>query len=105
MKLTKLSAVAIVAIAMTAVATATHSASPCSGATIDTFEAGGATLYLVNDGFDQATWIYLESNGHAGVQRGGQAWYEFGLGTGVDDCWDLDLETGEPIDNPDTILY
>jgi len=105
MKLTKLSAVAFVAIAMTAIATATHSASPCTGATVDEFGAGGVTLYLVNDGLDTATWIYLESNNHPGVQRGGMAWYESGLGTGIDDCWDLDLETGEPILDPDMILY
>lgn len=106
MKLTKLTAVALAAIGMTAIAAANHSASPCSAAEITEIDAGAATLYLVNDGFTTATWLYLESNGHDGVQRGGIAWYEAGLGTGIDgDCWDRDVATGEQIDNPDMILY
>lgn len=106
MKLTKLTAIALAAIAAMSVATASHSASPCTAAEITTIDAGAATLYLVNDGIETATWVYLESNGHAGVQRGGVAWYEAGLGTGIDDdCWDRDLVTGEQIDEPDMILY
>ncbi|HET6405099.1 MAG TPA: hypothetical protein VFH78_10665 [Candidatus Thermoplasmatota archaeon] len=105
MKLTKLTAIALAAIGMTALATATHSASPCN-AEITEIGAGAATLYIVNDGFTTATWIYLETNGHPGVQRGGMAWYETGLGTGVDDdCWDRDLVSNQLIEDPDMILY
>ena len=101
MKLTKLVAIALAAVAMTSVANASHSASPC-GSAVETINAEGATLYLIND--DTGTWIYLEQNGHDGLQRGGAAWYEFGSGNGVDDCWDLDLESGDQIENPDFII-
>ncbi len=101
MKLTKLCAIAIAAIAMTNIATAGHSAQQCDS-TIEKIDAGAATLYFIND--DTGTWIYLETNGHPELQRGGAGWYEFGSGNGIDDCWDVDLESGEQIPDPDMII-
>lgn len=100
MKLTKLCAIALAAIATMSVATASHSHDPC-GSAVETIDAGAATLYLVND--DTGTWIYLEQNDHAGLQRGGAGWYEFGSGNGIDDCWDVDA-SGAQITNPDFII-
>lgn len=98
MKLTKLSAIALAAIAMMSIANAGHSSSPCADS-VETIDAGAAKLYLVS------TWIYLESNGHDGLQRGGVAWYEIGDGSGVDDeCWDRDA-SGTPIEDPDMIIF
>ena len=100
MKLTKLCAVALAAIATMTVATASHSTSPC-GSTVE--ELVDDTLYLIND--DTGTWIYLESNGHDELQRGGAAWYEVGTGNGIDaNCWDVDSSTGEQIADPDLII-
>ncbi|HET6405098.1 MAG TPA: hypothetical protein VFH78_10660 [Candidatus Thermoplasmatota archaeon] len=101
MKLTKLCAIALAAIAMTSVAHASHSASSCP-AQPEVVDAGVATLYIVNEA--TGTWIYLETNGHGGLQRGGAGWYELGTGNGVDDCWDRDLVTGELIEDPDMII-
>jgi len=102
MQLTKICAIALAAIAMTSVANASHSSSPC-GSTVETIDTGaGAVLYLIND--DTGTWIYLEQNGHDGLQRGGAGWYEFGSGNGIDTCWDVDNESGEPIETPDFII-
>lgn len=102
MKLTKLCAIALAAIAAMSVASATHSASPCP-AQPETIDAGAAQLYVINEA--SGTWIYFESNGHPGVQRGGAAWYEAGTGNGIDAaCWDRDLESGEQIENPDMII-
>ena len=99
MQFTKICAIALAAIAMTSVAAADHSSSPC-GSTVETIDAGAAVLYFIND--DSGTWIYLETNGHGGLQRGGAAWYEFGSGNGVDDCWDL--ADGDQIEDPDMII-
>ena len=101
MKLTKLCAIALAAIATMTIATAGHTTSPC-GSAVETIDAGAAQLYLIND--DTGTWIYLEANGHGGLQRGGAAWYEVGTGNGIDAaCWDVDAE-GNQIDNPDFII-
>lgn len=82
---------------------AEHSASPCASE-VTTIGAGAATLYFIDD--ETGTWLYQESNGHAGLQRGGAAWYELGTGGNGDfACWDLDTATGEQIRRVDFILF
>ncbi len=58
----------------------------------------GGLIYITNDSgsavpaaFD---WVYLESNGISGLQRGGVAWH----GNDADGI-------AHPCSNPDTILY
>lgn len=85
----------------TMVAGAEHSQSPCPSE-VTAIGAGAATFYFIND--ETGTWLYQESNGHAGLQRGGFAWYEIGTGTPQNPCWDRDLATGEEIWDPDFII-
>ena len=86
-----------------ALAVGDHSASPCTYG-LTTVATPAATLYLVED-TDDAIWIYQESNGHAGLQRGGVPWWSVGQGWNGDDCWDVDVRTMAPVDDPDRILF
>lgn len=96
---------ALLAIVLTSLLPSTvpaeHSVSPCASEVI-AIGTGAATLYIIND--ETGIWIYLESNGHAGLQRGGFAWWEIGTGTPQNPCWDRDLATGEEIPDPDFIV-
>ena len=84
---------------------AEHSASSCQS-TITPVGVWPAMLYLVEDHADDETWLYMESNGHPWVQRGGEAWYSAQLGQGYhpDWCWDIDLGTDFYIEDPDLIV-
>ena len=81
-------------------ADADHTYSPC-GSSYVTIDAGAATLYYIND--KTGMWVYLESNGHADLQRGGHAFWDVGTPEG-DHCWDIVVATGEQHD-PDLILF
>ena len=94
---------AMVALVGAGVASANHSHSPC-GSEVTAIGGQAATFYLVND--DTGTWLYFEENEHDGLQRGGSGFAETGDGTGTDTaCWDIDNETEEPIENPDTVIF
>ena len=90
-------------------ALATHSTNPCE-AIVTTIVAGAEVLYYV-DGQDGPTWnaehdwIYAETNGHPGLQRGGGSPIRFGYGAGdIDWCWDVDA-SGELIYHSDQLVY
>jgi len=75
-----------------------HTASPCDS-DIHTIDAGGEVFYLVI-GPDDSVWLYYESNGHEGLQRGGDSLP--GLGTD-DPCMSYDPQTGEFVE-PDFVV-
>ena len=94
---------ALLVAAVAGFASGEHSASPCASE-VTTFGAGEHALYLVQGRGEEGTWIYAESNGHPGLQRGGAAWYEIGTSWDPDMCWDVKLATGEQIEDPDFIV-
>ena len=68
---------ALTAVSMTVSAGQTHFVDPdrCAGGVLAVPDGSGAVLYVSDpdpvNGGENGTWIYLESNNHAGLQRGG----------------------------------
>ena len=83
------------------VATAEHTTPACA-TPYHTIDADDATLYLVPA--PDHTWLYLETNGHPDLQRGGSPWYHVGTEQDWYQCWDIVTATGEPVEEPDMIL-
>lgn len=80
-----------IALVLVAMLTLTLSPSASAGCETDSDAISVADAAYVVDGGD---WVYVETNGEAGVQRGGVAWHGNDAEAVAYDC-----------DNPDMIIY
>lgn len=87
------------ALATAGMASASHAVSDCDS-DVHTIDAGSETFYLVV-GPDDSVWIYYESNGHEGLQRGGDSLPGFGSD---DPCMSYDPVTGEFVES-DFVIF